>query len=73
MFQDISKLHHHFQTLHTWQNLQTLQSLQYLQVAEFDSYKRYQENAKKCVAGHVECDLSPIPGDADMWSGPNNI
>ena len=39
---------------------------------EFDSYKRAQENAWLCVAENVSCNLSPIPGPADNWVGPNN-
>lgn len=36
------------------------------------SLQRAQANALRCVAGHVECDLSPIPGAGDTWNGPNN-
>jgi hypothetical protein len=57
MFQDFRNLH---------------QKLQNLQALEFDSLKQSLENAKLCVAENVECDLSPIPGPADTWTGPNN-
>jgi len=73
MFQDIVRMYSRQPTFATLSNYEILISLEQDNGTILnESLQRAQANALRCVAGHVECDLSPIPGIADTWTGPNN-